>query len=281
MTVGRATPRAADTPLKSDAFGSDLARRLAGCTVGGTLRAFDSVDSTNLALQRLAAEGTPAGTVVLADEQTAGKGRLGRRWHSPRGTGLWFSFLLRPLALAGAPWAATVAASLGVADGVRSLTGLAPRIKWPNDLLLDGRKVCGILTEVKARGDGTLDVIVGVGLNVNARTADFPDALRGRATSLREAGGEPVPRAALFEAVVRAISSAVDALDADGISALLARWRAASATLGRRVRVEAGGFAFEGLASDVDVSGALVVITDSRKREVVTAGDVSLIEPIG
>ena len=261
---------------------ASLEQRLSGCALARHIHVFDSVDSTNAVCAALAADGAEQGTVVLADEQTAGRGRLGRTWHSPAGTGLWFSVLLTPPAAPEAGWAATVCASLGVLRGMLVASGIHPQIMWPNDLLVGGRKVCGILAEAKPpRPDGTLPIVVGIGMNVNQAADDFPEEFRSRATSLSVVRGAPVDRLALLDATLRGMAEAYAIAGRDGLAPLLQPWRMHSAMLEHAVRVDLGSRVLEGVVADVRESGALVVRLADGTREEVLAGDVTLVRLAG
>lgn len=263
---------------EADITAESLAQRLSGCALAKHLHVFDSVDSTNAVLGALAAEGAEQGTVVLADEQTAGRGRLGREWHSPAGAGLWFSVLLTPPAAPDAGWAATVCASLGVLRGVLLASGIHPQIMWPNDLLVGGRKVCGILAEAKpVRDDGTLPLVVGIGINANLAADAFPEEFRARATSLSAVRGAPVDRLALLEATLRGMAEAYAIVGREGVGPLLQPWRMHSAMMEKPVRVDLGGRVLEGVVADVRETGALVVRLADGSREEVVAGDVTLV----
>jgi BirA family biotin operon repressor/biotin-[acetyl-CoA-carboxylase] ligase len=259
-----------------------LEERLGGCPFGTPLYVYHTVESTNTVLQALAEDGAPQGTVVLADEQTAGRGRLGRRWYSPSG-GLWFSTLLRPEAEPNAGWAATVCASLGVLRGILTATRQAvhPHIMWPNDMVVGGKKISGILADAKAREDGRLQVIVGVGVNVNIVPEDFPADVRERATSLLAFLGRPISRAELLESILRGFAEAYAVYGRHGITALLQPWRVHSATIGKAVRVSLADRVLEGTAVDVTESGALVIRSSGGTTEQVVAGDVMLVRTGG
>lgn len=222
------------------------------------LRHAREVDSTNAVVKRWGADGEPHGTALYADVQTRGRGRRGRSWDSQSGN-LHLSVLLRPrLPLAQVPLLC-LAAAVAV---VEALPGLGLGIKWPNDVLApDGRKLAGILAELELR-NGRVDYVV-VGIGVDVRTAPLPTA-----TSLRELGVE-VPVAQLAEAVTAGLLRACAALESDGAEAVLSPWRQHAHTLGRRVRVGA----VEGIARDIDASGALVLNDGQR----ILAGDVEMI----
>jgi len=221
----------------------------------------DSIDSTNARARALAAEGR-SDVVVLADEQTGGRGRLDRTWTSPSG-GIWLSILLRPTVPPASVPLYTLAAAVATARTARE-AGVEATIKWPNDVLVEGRKLAGVLTEMEGEADRVSWVVVGVGLNANVD----PDALpRAGATSLAHERGGPVDR----RAVTQRLLSTFDALRGDP-DAILPAWRSLAATLDQRVRVETPSGTVEGRAVDVRAPGALVIETDDG-REVVTAGD--------
>lgn len=224
------------------------------------VRWFATVDSTNRYLLDRAAAGDPEGVVAVADEQTAGRGRLGRTWTAPPGSALLVSTLLRPAVPAERRHLVTLAAACALLDGLEALGALPPGIgvKWPNDVVVDDRKLAGVLAEADPRGA----VVVGIGVNV--RGDWFPPDLAETATAV------PVDRSELLVAWLRAYDRRLDGLD-DVVAAARDR----SATLGRRVRVEAAGSTFEGEARELTAEGFLVV--DDR---VVTAADVSHLRPV-
>lgn len=228
--------------------------------VGKEIEYHDSVVSTNdLAVER-AREGVAEGYVVLADEQTGGRGRRERVWESPSG-GVWTSVVLRPDFAPRDASLVTLGASVAVARAVGKV-GVETTIKWPNDVLVDGKKLCGILVEMEADAESISHAVVGIGLNANAKP-DVPDA---SPTSLAEHVGE-VDRASLTADIFAELEDAYEA--GDGI---LEEWHERSSTLGREVRIETTNDTFEGKAESIDKTGALVVSTDGGER-VVTAGD--------
>ncbi len=232
--------------------------------------AVDRTASTNDLLRELAERGAPEGTVVVAREQSAGRGRRGRAWLSPPG-GLWLSLLLRPPDPADGRIA--LAAAVGTAEGIRKVCGATVGLKWPNDLMLDGRKVGGILVEAVPPC-----VIVGVGVNVNVDRASLPDEVADAATSLAEALGHPVDLDAAQAAVVDGIDQAYATLVAGRAEEVVERWRRYNVTLGRPVRIEGATEMQEGRAIDVDEDGALVVEVSGGRRVRVIAGDVTVLE---
>lgn len=223
-----------------------------------------------------AAEGAPEGHLVVAEEQTAGRGRLQRFYFCPPG-GLWFSLVLRPsIAPALAPPLALVAA-VGVAEGIREATGLVPEVKWPNDLLLQGRKVVGMLLEMSAEADLVHFLVLGVGVNASIPRRSFPAELRQTAISLSEALGRPVPRADLLATILKHLERRYDELLSRGLGPALEAWRRMPNMLGQRVTVKLPtGGELQGVAEALDGQGALVVRDDAHRRHRILVGDVLL-----
>ncbi len=243
----------------------------------GKLRYFSTLDSTNLQAMREAAEGAPHGTVYLAEEQTAGRGRGAHSWHSEPGAGLYCSLLLRPptaLAPADALWL-SLATGLAVQRAVQQATALIADIRWPNDLLLDGRKFCGILAEMSAGVTHARAVVLGIGINVNH--AEFPPELRDLATSLRIASGCTWPRETLFAALMTAMHAEITALLAPGGIAsasrsILERITKTSTWIeGKHVRVEEAG-GYTGVTAGLDARGFLLVRAADGLRTVLSGG---------
>lgn len=232
-----------------------------------------STPSTNDALKRMAAGGAPGGTLIVADEQTAGRGRLSRKWVAPPRTSLLFSLLLRPAAADNAsPLHYTMICSLAVRDAVRELVGLDIGLKWPNDLVYQGRKLGGILTEIGEEASGVQYVVVGIGINVNWDPSD--SGFDQPATSLSNLAGKPVPRAELLRAIVDRIAARYAALKAG--KAPVEEWESALDTIGKAVVVESPGERLEGVAVGVDADGALLVRTAHSVTVRVVAGDIRL-----
>lgn len=229
-------------------------------------------DSTNLRLRLMAQAGAPHGSLCLCEQQTAGRGRLGRSWHSPAGQGLWLSVLLRPkLPMDKAPLI-TFCAALAMARAVREVTGLDAQIKWPNDLVCGGKKLCGILLEMGTVSDTEYFVVTGTGLNV--RRGAYPPELTGQAASLEDFTPPP-PRRELLAAYLAALEEAVSRLESDGFDGILPALRSLCCTLGSRVHVS-GAVTLTGTAEDLDASGALMVRTDDGQLHRVLSGDVSV-----
>ena len=230
------------------------------------------MDSTNRAAKQLAAGGAPDGSLCLCEEQTAGRGRMDRTWVSHPGCGLWQSLVLRPsLPPANAAWI-TLAAALAMAGAVEETCGVSPVIKWPNDLVLGGKKICGILTEMAADPDRVEYVVPGVGLNV--RWDAVPKELEGQAGCVEEFA-EPAPRRVILAAYLAQMEALLGVLTTEGLSGIMPQYTARSCTLGRPVRV-IGHETFEGVAETMDAEGALIVRRSDGTAVRVLAGDVSV-----
>jgi BirA family biotin operon repressor/biotin-[acetyl-CoA-carboxylase] ligase len=246
--------------------------------LGQVLHAFDELPSTSDRAKELADDGAAHGEVVIAETQTAGRGRRGRIWVSPPRRNLYFSVVLRPDLPPSRAAELTLVASLAVCDALRQAGVVQAGIKWPNDVLVGGKKIAGILTELAAEPDRVHWVVIGVGVNVNARLEDFPEELRGEATSVAIERGEPAPRALFAVACLTALEDWLDVHAERGFDAIRDAWRARNVTLGRRVAVRADGREIVGTAEDIDEQGALLVRTPERVERIL-AGDVQLLRP--
>lgn len=250
--------------------------QLATAWLGRVYFSHGRVRSTNDLARELARDGAPHGTVVVAEAQDAGRGRLGRAWHSPAGEGLYFSAVLRPrLDPASAP-PLSLAAAVALAEAVRGFLGRPPALKWPNDLLVGGRKLAGILIEMEAEPGRLAHLVLGIGLNVNA--ASFPDELAERATSIRLERGSPVRRAPVLASILHALERWVDRLEAEGPAPVCAAWLELAELVGRQVTVtvSAGAEPLHGIALGLDERGALRLELADGRVEVVTAGELTL-----
>ncbi len=245
--------------------------------LGRALHAYEEVISTSDVAKELADGGAEHGEVVIAETQTAGRGRRGRSWISPPRKNVYFSVVLRPDLPPARAAELTLVASLAICDALRQ-AGVDAGIKWPNDLLAGGRKIAGILTELAAEPERVQWVVLGVGINVNAGAEDFPEELRGEATSVLLERGVPAPRALLVAACLTALEDWLDAHAERGFEAIRQAWRERSVTLGREVMVRADGREIVGVAEDLDAQGALLVRTAGGVERVL-AGDVQLLRP--
>lgn len=250
---------------------------LATRRVGRPLWHYDRVASTMPLAHDLAAAGAGDGTAIIAEEQLAGRGRHGREWVAPYGTALLCSIIFRPPLRADDLFALTTAVSLGLCEGVERATGLPPRVKWPNDLLLHGRKVAGVLCATRLAGAALDHAVVGFGLNVNLRPEQLPPPRDSAvaATSLAIELGRPVDRLLVLAAVLAGIDRAYEALWCGGAAELSAAWRARLAGLGQPIRVETESGAIEGRFAGVERDGALRLETPDGPRRILV-GDVIL-----
>ena len=243
--------------------------------LGQTLHCSPELPSTNDRARELADDGAAHGEVVIAESQTAGRGRRGRSWSSPAGRNLYLSVILRPSLPPQRAPELTLVASVAACEACRK-SGVDAGIKWPNDLLVGGRKVAGILTELSAEADAVHWVVLGLGVNLNAGPEDFPEDLRAVATSLAIERGQPVPRALFAAALLSELEQWLDLHAAEGFEPIRSAWRDRSVTLGREVRVDGDGGEIAGIAEDIDASGALLVRGSAGLSRVV-AGDVRLV----
>jgi BirA family biotin operon repressor/biotin-[acetyl-CoA-carboxylase] ligase len=252
-----------------------LGTRELGCVI----HHLDTAASTNELAFRLAQDGATHGEVVIAEQQTRGKGRRGRVWVSPPGLNLYFSAVLRPeLPPQRAP-ELTLVGAVALAETLRE-AGARAFIKWPNDVQVEGKKVAGILTELSAEPERVHFVVLGIGVNLNARKSDFPPELSDTASSLREARGSRVPRALFTAALFTRLEQWLDIHADEGFAPIRDAWKQLSSTLGQQVVVRTDRAEFHGFAEDIDEAGALLVRTGGRLERVL-AGDVERLRPEG
>ncbi len=245
---------------------------LKGTMFAGRIHHYFRVGSTNAAAMYAAAEDEPEGAVFIAEEQTAGRGRAAHGWHSPRSAGVYVSVILRPQLTPADVLALSLVAGLAAAAAVRERTGLKPDLRWPNDLLLEGKKVCGMLTELTAEATRVRYAVVGVGLNVNQR--DFPVELEPIATSLRIVSGQVWSRVELAAALLRSLDHEYRLMTAGakGRREMLCRFeRESSYARGRRVHVDEDG-GYDGITEGLDPRGFMQVRTDEGVRTVLSGG---------
>ena len=241
------------------------------------IRVFGEVDSTNTLLKKMAREGAPAGTVLVADRQTGGRGRLGRSFLSPGGVGVYFSALIRPDCEPRELMHLTCAVAVAMCDAVEHAFGFRPQIKWTNDLVVNGKKLGGILTELGIHPQtGRVDhAILGIGINCNQAEDDFDLSIRSMAASARMVLGTPVSRNRLIAEMVKAL----DRMDRELFSArgeLMHRYKADCITLGKSISILRGDEVRHGVALDIDAEGGLIVRYDTGETGTVTSGEVSV-----
>lgn len=236
---------------------------------------YSELESTNNEAKRLAAAGCPEGTLILAEAQGAGRGRLSRGWFSPFAKGIWLSVVLRPPFSPQEAPKCTMMAAIAVNRAIRRVAKVDSGIKWPNDILCGGKKLVGILTEMSAEMDAINYVVIGMGMNVNIAETDFPAELINIATSLSLLAGRPISRLELLLAVLEELEQVYHTVVNEGFKNILQDWRSQSVTLGQTVDVIGINHRFSGVAVDIDEEGALLVRTDSGIERVI-AGDISI-----
>ena len=243
--------------------------------VGCEILYFDSIDSTNTKAQELAEKGYPSGTLVVADKQIAGKGRRGRNWESPSGCGIFMTLMLKPDINPNNASMLTLVSALAVAKALADITGKDAKIKWPNDIVIDGRKVCGILTEMSAQFDYINNIVIGIGINVN--NSSFPEEISATASSLRLlSGGKKYRRAEIIEKIMEYFEKYYSIfLETEDLSALVNEYDAMLVNMKRQVKVLDPKEPFEGTAMGITKTGELIVDT-WESRKLVSSGEVSV-----
>lgn len=244
--------------------------------IGRDIRVFGETNSTNDIVEKLARDGVSEGIAVFAESQTKGRGRLGRRWVSPDGCGLWFSVLLRPNLRPQAATQLTVISAVAVARAIERQTGLSPEIKWPNDIVFGTRKCAGILIELGAELDHIRHVVLGIGIDVNVPVDCFPEEVRPIATSLQAEAGHRIDRAELAAGVLKELDAAYHRLNTGDFHEIGDEWMRRCTTLGKRVRILMGDRLIVGTAEALDEEGSLLVRSEHGRIERIVGGDVTL-----
>lgn len=254
---------------------AEICTKLTTEVLGTEIHYFTEVDSTNNVAKQKAAAGSPEGTIIVSETQLGGKGRLSRGWYSPLGKGIWLSVLLRPKFPPQEAPKCTMLAAVAVNNAIRMTTGISCGIKWPNDILFEGKKLVGILTEMSAEIDVINYIVIGMGLNVNIERDELPEDVKDIASSLSMIAGHPVARLDLLVNVLAQLEELYRLAQERGFAPIFAEWRKQSVTLGKMVDVYGIDKHFVGKALDIDADGALLVETESGIQRVL-AGDVSI-----
>ena len=254
-----------------------LRKKLGSSLFASNLLFYESLDSTNSKAKDLALQGAPEGTLVLAEQQSAGRGRMGRTWLSPGYMNLLFSLLLRPPVKAEQVFVLTMVFALAARDAVEDMTSISPSIKWPNDLYFNGKKLGGILTEFSVRNKNTQWVVLGLGLNVNWSPLKSNPVLYP-ATSLSAETGQQVSREQLFVNILKKFEDYYSAVLMGNVDGLYKRWNDYSMLLDRRVEVKNQNSSILGTVLSIDKSGALIILDDHGQEQRVLCGDVSVRE---
>ena len=255
----------------------DLLARLGKTKViGRDIHVFQKTTSTSDIVEKLARDGVKEGAVVFAESQTRGRGRLGRKWVSPPGKGLWFSVLLRPKLRPQAVTQLTIAAATALLRAIRAATSLEPEIKWPNDILVGGKKMAGILTEMNAELDHVKHVILGIGVNVNLTARELPSELRQIATSIKIETGRDADRAELAVTILRALDADYNRVCSGKFETVANEWVRHCSTIGRDVIIQLGDRKVQGRAESLGDDGSLMLRTQHGHLERIIGGDVTL-----
>ncbi|MBI4552958.1 MAG: biotin--[acetyl-CoA-carboxylase] ligase [Candidatus Latescibacteria bacterium] len=255
-----------------------LRRELQTSSFGRTVEYADRLTSTNDWALDLARQGAVEGTVILADEQTAGRGRLGRAWDSAPGVGLWASLILRPPASTAFLPALTLCAACAVAAAIEDVAGVPAGLKWPNDVVIGGRKVAGLLAETKTLAGVEPPIILGIGINVNHDVEGFPPPLRAVATSLRIETGRVIPRQRVLQRLLERFEPLYAQFLQAGLTPFMPALVERSVLITRRVAITDGSRTLTGTAVGLDEVGGLIIETSNQGRVHVHSGTVSLRE---
>lgn len=268
-----------ETALNLERVQALLKTRLVGRAGERQNELWESIDSTNSRACEIAREGAPAGVIVLAREQTAGRGRLGRQWLSQRDAGLYMSFLLRPRQKGQELCLFTIATGVAVSEALEEATHIKVGLKWVNDLIVDGRKLGGILAEMPAGTavDGLNSaLVIGIGININADYASVPDELRTKLISLKMAGVSSLDANSIAAAIANQLERKLTMLENGQHEALVDQWRNKSITLGKEVQTVVNGRELHGIARDITLDGALLIEKADGDRVMLHAGEVSI-----
>lgn len=256
--------------------GVEIASMLTTEFIGKAVHFFDELDSTNIKAFEHGRGGAPEGTVVVADGQTKGKGRIGRRWESPHGLNLYASIILRPQVVPQGAQGLTFVAAVAAAEAVSSF-GLKPAVKWPNDILLNNRKTAGILLEMDSEPDRVHFVVVGIGVNLNISKDMMPDYIKNTATSMMAEKGAPIDRAAFTAGLLSSMERWYKVYLTQGFTPVLDEWKKYFDAQGKAVKVTFFDSQITGTCVGVDDTGALLVRKDSGEVEKVVSGDVEAV----
>jgi BirA family transcriptional regulator, biotin operon repressor / biotin---[acetyl-CoA-carboxylase] ligase len=245
-------------------------------TLGKMIHYEESVETTQKIARSLANEGVPEGTLVVAEEQFGGKGRMARQWYSPKYSGIWMSLILRPIIPFQQAPQLTLLTAVAVVQAIEHLTDLKPQIKWPNDILINRKKVTGILTELQAESDRIHSVIIGIGMNVNQQTSDFPEELQDIATSLLIEGGKKVSRASLIQEVLVRMEVLYEQFLVEGFLPIKQLWESYAISLGQEIKATTVNKTIIGKAIGITDEGVLLLEDGSGKIHSIYSADIQI-----
>ncbi|MFQ5541834.1 MAG: biotin--[acetyl-CoA-carboxylase] ligase [Candidatus Binatia bacterium] len=242
--------------------------------LGKKIHCFETIPSTNVEAQSLAKKGAAEGEIVIAEGQTQGKGRLGRGWVSPPYLNLYLSVILRPKLPPSLAPQITLMSAVALAETVQSFLSIPPEIKWPNDILVGGKKLAGVLTESSCEPDRVLFVVVGIGVNLNFPRELMPESIQETATSILILTQKPVDRSAFTCRLIQSLDQCYGELESSGFASIAQRWDSFFRLRGKSVRVEMPDESVSGRVVGIDTDGALILVGEGGDRERIVAGDV-------
>lgn len=256
----------------------NLHAALEGREIGYPIHFYQLTESTNAVAFRLAVQGASEGTCVIADCQTAGKGRLHRLWQSPPGLNLYMSLVLRPHLYPSSAPTLSLMAGVAVAGTLKAYCPAGIHLKWPNDVYINERKICGILSEIKTIGKRIQFIILGIGVNINMTTEGMPDPLRNIATSLKEETGKDISRLEIVVKLLDSITDQYHSFLSEGFGVIRTRWRSFTQMIGQCYELSTGNTTYRGEILDIDERGALLIRREGNTIHQVLAGDVVIIK---
>lgn len=245
-----------------------------GIIIGKNFYLFEEIDSTNALAWTLALAGAEEGTGVIADAQRKGKGRRGRQWFSPAGINLYVTFIFRPCISPQKAPQLSLPSALATAKAIEKVTGIKPEIKWPNDILIQRKKVAGILLEMESHEDRVDFILIGIGVNINAGKDELPSEIKDLATSLRIATGKPIPRLKFGKSLFREMDSCYRIYLSQGLSSILPSWKNYSDIWGKRIEILTPKGHITGVALDLDQEGALLLLKERGVIERIISGEI-------
>lgn len=255
----------------------EISEELDTSVVGSEILYFDSLDSTNRTAGKLASEGCNEGLTVIAGKQTGGRGRLGRSWESPADMGIYLSVVLKPVIAPAESPILTFAAAVAVVNAIRTAAGIKAGIKWPNDLIINGKKVCGILLEMNSEADRVNYIVIGIGVNYSQSEEDFPTELKDKAVSLKMAAADSrFSRLSVVKAILRELDSVFKLVREGFNEKILDSWREYSVTLGKEVAFKIKDSDYCGTAVDITGEGRLLVDCRDGVRRELLSGEISI-----
>lgn len=253
----------------------DIRANLNTKTIGQAIHFYDIVESTQEVAHKLARDGAQEGTVVIAEQQSKGRGRLGRAWESPKGTGVWMSIIVRPNIPPYQAPQLTLLTAVAIVQAIQKVTHLQPEIKWPNDVLINGKKIVGILTELQAEADVIQAIIIGIGINVN--TKQFPEELKEKATSLYlENNGQEVERAALIRAIFQQFEQLYENYLKHGFKPIKLLWESYNVSIGKYISAKTLSEEIKGFAKGITDEGVLLVEDDYGNVHEIYSADIDI-----